>query len=106
MTRDVVSAPSLDECSFECGHAEAYCETFSYNEATSLDNCVLSALKAADIIMNQGRLHFPSSISKAIIYYESHTESVKEFYLGFELMKCSATRLKLTLRQNISTGKS
>ena len=105
MTRDVVSAPSLDECSFECGHAEAYCETFSYNEATSLDNCVLSALKAADIIMNQGRLLFPSSISKAITYYESYTESVKRV-LGFELMKCSATRLKLAIRQNISARKS
>ena len=30
-------------------------QTFSYNEATALDNCVLSALEAADIIMNQGR---------------------------------------------------
>ena len=58
VTRDVVSASSLDECSFECGHAEAYCRTFSYNEATAIDNCVLSALKAADIIMNQER-RFP-----------------------------------------------
>ena len=56
VTRDVVSAASLDECSLECGHAADYCRTFSFNEADALDNCVLSALKATDIIMNQGRL--------------------------------------------------
>ena len=61
VTRDVVSAASLDECSLECGHAADYCRTFSFNEADALDNCVLSALKATDIIMNQGRFYFTQS---------------------------------------------
>ena len=55
VTRDVVSAASLDACSLECGRAaQQYCRTFSYDEAAAKDNCVLSALEAKDIIMKQG----------------------------------------------------
>lgn len=51
MARETLDASSLADCSSKC-REKSFCNTFSYGE-TSTRNCLLSALRGRDIVVNE-----------------------------------------------------
>ncbi len=57
VTRAIGSARTLSDCSTLCEReADRYCRTFSFRRSRLQDNCILSAVDAADLDASRGHL--------------------------------------------------